>query len=92
MNNKIYRLRIEQIIEYEYEHVWYKFYLTEEDMKKDREQIEKSNKRPDGSWIPNITSMYFEEDETTFEDAKNEMTISQFEELFNLDIADFINK
>ena len=83
----IYKLTIEQTIEYEYETTTVNFYLTEEEMKRDRANIEISNKK-DGKWIPNITSIYFNEEKISFEEAKNEMTIAQYEELFNTKIGE----
>lgn len=78
----IYKLTVTKFIEYEYEEVETHFYRTKDDMEQDRLAIEESNKR-DGKWIPNITSVDFDFEELDFEDAKDEMTIAQFEELFD---------
>lgn len=84
----IYKLTIETTIEYEYEEIKIRFYLTKEDMKKDIEKIKTRHTNKDGSWIPNISSMRFYEEEVSFEDTKDEMTIAQYEELFNTTIGE----
>ena len=89
---KIYVLYIEQTIEYEYENNSYKFYLTEEEMHEDRLRIERHNKQPDGKWIPNITSMSFDESSMSFEDAKSLMTVAEFESLFNKHVDDLFRE
>jgi len=84
----IYKLTIETTIEYEYEEIKIIFYLTKEDMKKDIEKIKTKHMKKDGSWIPNISSMRFYEEEVSFEDVKDEMTIAQYEKLFNTTIGE----
>lgn len=86
----ICRLHIEQQIESEYYSEWYEFYLTEDDMKAGREKIEKMNKRADGSWIPNIDYMEFTEEVVTFEEAKGDMTVAQFEVLYGVEVEALI--
>ena len=81
----VYKLTITTYISYQYEVKETKFYLTEPEMQANRMLIESRNRRG-GGWIPNITSMDFEEREIAFDVAKEEMTIAQFEELFNIDI------
>lgn len=76
------KLTVTKFIEYEYEQVEVHFYRTKDEMEQDRLAIEASNKR-DGKWIPNITSVDFDFEEIDFEDAKDEMTIAQFEDLFD---------
>lgn len=76
------KLTVTKFIEYEYEQVEVRFYRTKGEMEQDRLAIETSNKR-DGKWIPNITSIDFDFEELDFDDAKDEMTITQFEDLFD---------
>lgn len=76
------KLTVTKFIEYEYEEVEVRFYRTKDEMEQDRLAIETSNKC-DGKWIPNITSVDFDFEELDFDDAKDEMTIAQFEELFD---------
>jgi hypothetical protein len=78
----LYKLTVTKFIEYEYEEVETHFYRTESEMQQDCLAIEENNKR-DGKWIPNITSVDFDSEEIDFEDAKDEMTITQFEDLFD---------
>ena len=84
---KIYRLRIEMLVEQEYENIWYEFYHTNEELKKGRFEIESEHKRPDESWKPNIDYMEFEEEEISLEQAKKDMTVSEFEEFFGITIT-----
>lgn len=82
----IYKLTVTKFIEYEYEEVETHFYLTEAELQQDRLAIEASNKR-DGKWIPNITSVDFDSEEIDLDDAKEEMTVAQFEKLFNTTVT-----
>jgi hypothetical protein len=78
----LYKMTVTQFIEHEYEIVNKYFYRTESEMQHDKFEIERIYKR-DGKWIPNITSVDFDFEEIDFEDAKDEMTIAQFEDLFD---------
>ena len=81
------KLTVTKFIEYEYEQVEVRFYRTKDEMEQDRLSIETSNKRG-GKWIPNITSIDFDFEELDFDDAKDEMTIEQFEDLFDTYVVD----
>ena len=84
---KLYKMVVTTFIENEYEITDTYFYLTESEMQQAQCSIEAENKR-DGKWIPNITSMDFYLGEVSFEYAKDEMTITQFENLFNTYVVD----
>lgn len=79
---KLHKMTVTKFIEYEYEIVDKYFYRAESEMYHDKFEIERNYKR-DGKWIPNITSVDFDFEEIDFEDAKDEMTIAQFEDLFD---------
>ena len=80
---KIYQLCIEQTIEYEYDSQRFEYALTEDDANKRKEQIILDNKR-DGKWIPNITSLNVDINECNTKDILDEITIEQFEQLFDI--------
>ncbi len=86
----IIRVRVEQLVESEYESEWYEFYRTEEDMEKACEDFEKAHKNPDGSWIPNINYIKFEKELVTFDEAKADMTLAQFEALYGVNVEDLL--
>lgn len=83
----VYKLTIEETIEYEFTTKYIHFYLNEEDMKNAHDRYRLEHIR-DGKWIPNITSIDFTEEEISFEDAKSEMNIEQFEDLFDTYVVD----
>ena len=89
---KIYRLYIKTTIEYEYINEDIEFFLSEENIQQFKKEFIKQHSRPDGSWIPNINYIDFEEDEITFEEAKFDMSVAQFEELFNVNIDKYLRK
>ncbi len=81
---KLYKLEYYVEIENEYQNRWCEFFLNKEDLEKEKERFLKKNTREDGSYIPNITMIEFEEEEVTFEQAKCDLTLFQFENLFNV--------
>lgn len=85
---KFYKLEIHIEIENEYENNWCEFFLTEEEMNTRKAKLVAENTREDGSYVPNITYMEINQGEATFEEVKGEMTISQFEQLFGVNIKD----
>ena len=84
---KLFRLKIEVMVEYEIRDCWYEFYLTQEDMNMSKEEIKKRYKRQDGSYIPNVNNIYFDERFIDWEEAKEDMTVLQFEQLFNKEVT-----
>lgn len=78
----IYKLTIDEHIEYEFKNTTICFYHTKEEMETARDRYRLEHIR-DGKWIPNISSIDFYEEEVSFEDLKDEMTVKQLEELFN---------
>lgn len=85
---KLYKLDIHIEIESEYDNTWCEVFLTEEEMNTRKAKLVAENTREDGSYVPNITYMEITPSETTFEEVKCEMTISQFEQLFGVNIKD----
>ena len=83
----VYKLTIEETIEYEFTTKCVHFYLTKDAMKNARDTYRLDNTK-DGKWIPNISSIDFTEEEISFDDAKCDMTIDQFEDLFDTYVAD----
>lgn len=76
---EIYTLRIE----YKYDtflSVEFKFYKTEDEMKRDREDIEREYKNSQDFY--KASSASFNEMKLPFEDVKDMMTIKQYEKLF----------
>lgn len=83
----IYKLTIDEYIEHEFKNTIICFYRTKEEMEHDHDLYKLKHTR-DGKWIPNITSVDFDFEELDFDDAKDEMTITQFEELFDTYVVD----
>lgn len=83
----VYKLTIEETIEYEYSATTIGYYLTKDEVTAAIAEYKKSNTK-DGKWIPNISSVNFDEEEISFDDAKSEMTIEQFEDLFDTYVVD----
>ncbi len=86
----IIRMRVEMQIESETIDGRCEFYKTREEMKQAREKFEREHKRPDGSWIPNIDYVEFEEEVVSLDDAKEDMTVAQFEELYGVKVEDLL--
>ena len=87
----IYILRIKTLIEYEFEECENFYFLSAEARAQFREEYIIQHTR-DGKWIPNINSIDFEEDEGDLSYVKDEMTLEQFEALFEVEVDTFINK
>lgn len=83
----IYKLTIDEYIEYEFKNTTVCFYRTKEEMETTRDRYRLEHIR-DGKWIPNISSINFTEEEISFDDAKCDMTIDQFEDLFDIYVVD----
>lgn len=83
----VYKLTIEETIEYEYSATTIGYYLTKDEVKAAIAEYKKTHTK-DGKWIPNISSVNFDEEEISFGDAKSEMTIEQFEDLFGTYVVD----
>ena len=83
----VYKLTIEETIEYEYSATTIGYYLNKDEVKVAIAEYKKSHTKDD-KWIPNISSVNFDEGEISFDDAKSEMTIEQFEDLFDTYVVD----
>lgn len=80
---KIYQLCIEQTVEYEYDSQRFEYALTRDEAIKLKEKIIFDNRR-NGNWIPNITSLTIDINECDTKDILDEITIEQFEQLFDI--------
>ena len=81
---KYYRLGIYMQIEYEYTQEETHFFRTEQEAKDFKNAYDKDHKREDGSYIPNIDFIDYDIDEVSYEQMKREITVSQFERMFNV--------
>lgn len=86
----IYQVRVEKQIAHEYTHSWFEFYRTEEDMKRGEAEIDKLHRTTEGDYIPNVDYIDFEEGQVSFEDAKEDMTVAQFEKLYGVKVEDLL--
>ena len=82
----VYKLTVSKTIEFELTITDNYYYLTEEDMNNARDRYRLENIR-DGKLIQNISSISFDEDRISFDDAKDEMTVQQLEEMFNMKVS-----
>lgn len=84
----LYRLTICKITSYLYEDTWYKWFLTEEEMKAYKDKYEKEHRRENGDYIPLITDISYYEDIMTFEEAKESytFTLKDFVTLFHVNV------
>lgn len=62
------------------------FFKTKADAEAFKEQYERTNIKADGSYIPNIHSIDYYFEENDFNNLKNEMTIADYERLFDTTI------
>lgn len=83
-NMKYYRLGIHMQIEYEYEKDEVYFFRTLQEAENFKNEYDKINRGEDGSYIPNIDFIEYNIDEVPYERLKSEITVSQFEEMFNV--------
>lgn len=59
------------------------FFKTKDEAEAFKGQYEKEHTKDDGSYIPNISSIAYYFEENDFNNLKDEMTISDYENLFN---------
>ena len=78
-----YRLGIYTQIEYEYEQEEVYFFRTKQEAEDFKNEYDEDHKREDGSYIPNIDFIEYDIDEISYEEMKREITVSQFEKMFN---------
>lgn len=90
-STKIYRVYAEKTIEYEIVTGFTEFFLSKEAAETYIQKVKLKNSRPDGSWIPNITSMEFYTTEVTLDDVTDEMTLDQFTSLFQVSLKNILN-
>lgn len=79
-----YRLGIYKQIEYEYEHEEVHFFKTKQEAENYKNEYDEYHKKEDGSYIPNIDFIDYDIDEVSYEKMKEEITVSQFERMFNV--------
>ena len=83
----IYKLEIE-IIGDDWDDVEYYFFKTPEERENFKEQYERENVDKTGrhKYIPTISSIHYYFEDNDFDNLKDIITISQYEELFNTEI------
>lgn len=81
---KYYRLGIYMQIEYEYTEEEIYFFRTAQEAKDFKNEYDEDHRREDGSYIPNIDFIEYDIDEVSYEEMKKEITVSQFEKMFNV--------
>ena len=88
---QVYCLYVTTIIEYEYENMEKYFFLTQEQVDDFKEEYLKKKKRPDGRFIPNITSIDFEQELLSLSELKHVATVADIEEMtgFVIDISGY---
>ena len=88
---QVYCLYVTTTIEYEYENMEKYFFFTQEQVDDFKEEYLKKNKRPDGRFIPNITSVDFEQELLSLSELKHVATVSDIEEMtgFVIDISSY---
>ena len=79
-----YRLGIYMQIEYEYEKEAVYFFTTKQEAEDFKNEYDEDHKREDGSYIPNIDFIEYDIDKVSYEEMKKEITVSQFEKMFNV--------
>lgn len=62
------------------------FFKTKDEAEAFKEQYEKEHTKADGSYIPTISSIHYGYTEDDFNNFKDEMTVADYEELFNMDL------
>lgn len=81
----IWKLEID-IIGDDWERTENYFFKTQDEAKAFKEHYERTNTNADGSYIPTICSIDYYFEENDFNNLKDEMTISQYEDLFNTNL------
>ena len=81
----IWKLEID-IIGDDWERTENYFFKTQDEAKAFKEHYERTNTKADGSYIPTIYSINYYFEENDFNNLKDEMTISQYEDLFNTNL------
>ena len=81
---KYYRLGIYMQIEYEYTEEEIYFFRTAQEAENFKNEYDENHKGEDGSYIPNIDFIEYDIDEVSYEEMKKEITVSQFEKMFNV--------
>lgn len=90
MRKDIFMLSVYVIIENQYDDHYTYFSLSREDAEDAKAEILASYKKNDGSYIRGISSVDVDIDRISFEEAKDIMTVSQFEALYKRKVDDLI--
>lgn len=90
MPDKLFMVSVEVIIEHQYTDKYQSFALSKDDAESDRNEIMSGYRNSDGSFIHGITGVYIDIDEISFDDAKDIMTVDQFESLFHCNVGDLL--
>ena len=84
----IYKLEVE-IIGDDWEDTEFYFFKSYDEREKFKKKYEKEHTK-NGECIPTINSIHYFNEDTVYEKIKDEMTISQYEKLFNTKIEPMI--
>lgn len=79
-----YRLGIHKQIEYECTKEEVHFFKTAQEAEDFKNEYDEDHKKEDGTYIPNIDFIEYDIDEIFYERMKEEITVSQFERMFNV--------
>lgn len=90
MSKDIFMLSVDVIIEHQYEDHYAYFSLSREDAEDAKAEILANYKKNDGSYIRGISSVDVDIDSVLFEEAKDIMTVSQFEDLYKRKVDDLL--
>ena len=90
MSKDIFMLSVDVIIEHQYEDHYAYFSLSREDAEDAKAEILANYKKDDGSYIRGISSVDVDIGSISFEEAKDIMTVSQFEELYKRKVDDLL--
>lgn len=77
----VFRVYVDEVIEYQYDNSWQEFYLNKDEAEKRKEELDTySHSKGD------LHSRHVYVDEISLEEAKEDMTVEQFEDLFNVSV------
>lgn len=81
----IYKLEVE-ITGDDWERTEFYFFKSYDERENFKKKHKEEHHNKNGEYIPNITSIYYWEEDNVYENIKSEMTINQYEDLFNTNL------
>lgn len=81
---KLYRLDVSEIVQHEHEYNYTEFFLTDLDRAYYIDDLLRNTMTSTGQYLSGITSLTFTTDVTWYKQVTDEMTVDQFEDLFNV--------